>query len=523
MSPLRYLFRFKCALGFILCTLLTAIAAGQNTPDRPNILFILTDDQSIRSVSAYHEAHPWVKTPHIDRLARSGVLFRHAYTGTWCMPARLSMLTGRMPYAVKSMRMEGDYPGAAYDPKLAPFWPKVFRKEGYTTAQIGKWHTGQDAGFGRDWDYQAVWQRPTPDPANILDDSGYYYNQVISFNGAPPIPVDGYATDNYTRWAEDFIRGDNRSADKPWCLWLCYTAPHAPFEPAERHLGTYLDNPVETPADIYPPRPGKPGYMQRMERWHRGKDGLPHKDSPDGVTLQDEVRLYNRTVASIDENLERLVSALRVTGQLENTLVVFTSDQGFAWGQHGFRHKVGPYDANLRAPLIISMPGTVPANRVVTTPVGAIDLVPTFFRFAGIKLPWKMHGHDLASFLNPATEKEPEKAHPVLLSYNGWTFGDDTAAIPPTGHDTHPSGVDWYVSLRDGPYKYIRTLAPNEPEELYNLESDPEELFNLAHAPGQRDRLLHMRKQTITELRRTEAPFVDRIPATATQYSVVYQ
>jgi len=522
MSPLRYLFWFKStlierALGLVLCATLTALAAGQNTPERPNILFILTDDQSNRSVSAYDEAHSWVETPQTDRLARSGVLFRHAYTGTWCMPARLSLLTGRMPYAVKSMRMEGDYPGAAYDPQLAPFWPKVFRQQGYTTAQIGKWHTGQDAGFGRDWDYQAVWQRPTPDPRNILDDSGYYYNQVISFNGAPPIPVDGYATDNYTRWAEDFIRGENRPADQPWYLWLCYTAPHAPFEPAQRHRDVYPDNPVETPADIYPPRPGKPGYMQRMERWHRGEDGLPRKDGPDGALLQEEVRQYNRVVASVDENIERLISALRVTGQLENTLVVFTSDQGFAWGQHGFRHKVGPYDANLRAPLIVSMPGTVPANRVVDTPVGAIDLIPTFFRFAGIDLPWKMHGRDLAPFLDPAREEASESAHPVLLSYNGWTFGDDTATIPTQGHDTHPSGVDWYVSLRDGPYKYIRTLVPNEPEELYNLESDPEELFNLALAPGQKDRLDFLRKRTIAELRRTEAPFVDRISATTTQ------
>lgn len=497
--------------------LLPSNSGAATRPTRPNILFILTDDQSIRSISAYDEAHPWVQTPQIDALARSGVMFRNAYVGTWCMPARLSLLTGRMPYAVKSMRMEGNYPGAAYDPAQAPFWPSVFRKNGYTTAQIGKWHTGQDAGFGRDWDYQAVWQRPTPDPKNILDDSGYYYDQVISFNGGPVEPVEGYATDNYTRWAEDFIRGENRSADKPWYLWLCYTAPHAPFEPARRHEKIYADNPVETPADIYPPRPGKPGYMQKMERWVPGADGLPHKDGPDGPLLQDEIRQYNRVVSGVDENIARLISALRVTGQLENTLVVFTSDQGFAWGQHGFRHKVGPYDANLRTPLIVSMPGTVPAGRVVDTPVGGIDLIPTFFRVAGIDLPWRMHGQDLAPFLDATADHVPasKAASPVLLSYNGWTFGDDTVNVPPSGHDTHPSGVDWYVSLREGPYKYIRTLAPHEPEELYNLESDPEELFNLASAPAQQPRLRHLRALTIQELRRTEAPFVDHLPPVA--------
>lgn len=342
---------------------------------------------------------------------------------------------------------------------------------------------------------------------------------MISFNGAPPRHVPGYATDNYTRWAENFIRGENRPADKPWYLWLCYTAPHGPFEPAKRHEATYRDDPVETPADIYPPRPGKPGYMQKMERWIPGTDGQPHKDAPDGPRLEEEVRQYNRVVSAIDENIARLITALRVTGQLENTLVVFTADQGFAWGQHGFRHKVGPYDANLRAPLIISMPGTVPAGRVVETPVGGIDLIPTFFRFAGIDLPWRMHGRDLAPFLDATTDEVPtaDDAPPVLLSYNGWTFGDDTAAIPVAGHDTHPSGVDWYVSLREGRYKYIRTLKEGEPEELYNLESDPEELFNLASAPAQQERLRRLRARTLAELRRTEAPFVDHLPATNQQ------
>jgi arylsulfatase A-like enzyme len=478
---------------------------------RPNILFILTDDQSIRSISAYREAHAWVRTPQIDTLARNGVLFRNAYIGTWCMPARLSLLTGRMPYAVKSMRMVGNYPGASYNAALAPFWPKVFREHGYTTAQIGKWHTGQDAGFGRDWDYQAVWQRPTPDPKNILDDSGYYYDQRISFNGAPPRHVDGYATDNYTTWAADFIKGENRPADKPWYLWLCYTAPHAPFEPATRHVGDYEGVPVSTPADIYPPRPGTPAYMQEMQRWVSGPDGLPRKGTPKGPTLQSEVRQYNQVVSAVDENIGRLIEALEDSGQLENTLVVFTSDQGFAWGQHGFRHKVGPYDANLRAPLIVSMPGTVPAGKVVESPVGGIDLIPTFFRFAGIELPWRMHGHDLAPLLADSPFEPPSP--PVLLSYNGWTFGDDTARIPEVGHDAHPSGVSWYVSLREGSHKYIRTLTAGETEELYDLDSDPEELFNLASAPAQKSRLDRMRKAVLAELRRTEAPFAEYLPA----------
>ncbi|MDA0284029.1 MAG: sulfatase-like hydrolase/transferase [Planctomycetota bacterium] len=127
---------------------------------RPNILFIYTDDHSYRTVGCYPQSYPWVKTPTIDRLASQGVRFEYAYIGTWCMPSRATLLTGHHQFGVESMRMEGEYPGSAYDPAKCPFWPKTFRDHGYQTAHIGKWHTGVDTGFGRDWDFQIVWNRP---------------------------------------------------------------------------------------------------------------------------------------------------------------------------------------------------------------------------------------------------------------------------------------------------------------------------------------------------------------------------
>ena len=114
---------------------------------KPNILFILSDDQSHRSVGCYPESPDWVKTPHIDSLARDGVRFAHCYMSSWCMAARATLLTGHQSYGVKSMRMEGEYPGSVYNSDDCPFWPSVFRKNGYQTAQIGKWHTGIDNGF----------------------------------------------------------------------------------------------------------------------------------------------------------------------------------------------------------------------------------------------------------------------------------------------------------------------------------------------------------------------------------------
>jgi len=233
--------------------LLAVLLAGSRGAERPNILFIYSDDQSHRTVGCYREeAYPWVRTPHIDRLAARGVRFRHAYIGTWCMPSRATLLTGRHPHGVESMRMEGKYPGSVYDPQKCPFWPKEFRRQGYVTAQIGKWHTGTDTGFGRDWDYQIVWNRPAhPDNA-----PKYYDDQLLSFNGGPPTRTEGYSTDNYTRWAEEFIRGKHREAGKPWYLWLCYGAVHGPSTPADRHRRDYPDVEVPVPADLYPPRAG---------------------------------------------------------------------------------------------------------------------------------------------------------------------------------------------------------------------------------------------------------------------------
>ena len=393
---------------------LTLLLLGLSAPcasaasERPNILFIYTDDHSHRTVSCYPEAYPFVKTPNIDALAKKGVRFKYAYIGTWCMPSRASLLTGHFQHGVESMRMEGKYPGSVYDPEKCPFWPKVFRQNGYQTAQIGKWHTGTDTGFGRDWDYQIVWNRPR----HASNAGNYYKSQITEFNGGEARRVEGYTTDNYTQWAVDYLNGKGREKDKPWYLWVCYGAVHGPFTPAKRHLDDYPDVKIPTPKDIYPPRIGKPKWASEYEKWYRGEDGRPHKKGRrratgemapgkgiHGSDLNSWIRQYHQGVLALDEAVGRLVKTLKETDQYENTLIVFTSDQGFAWGQHGMQNKVAPYDATIRSPLIFSMPNRLPSDQVCKTPVVGPDLIPTFFQFAGIKLPWKMHGQGLSEML----------------------------------------------------------------------------------------------------------------------------
>ena len=495
---------------FVSLLILGSFLGKVTAAARPNILFILADDQSYKTVGCYPESWPWVKTPNIDRLAANGVRFHAAYLGAWCMPSRASLLTGRQPHGVESMRMEGKYPASAYDPRQCPFWPAVFRQQGYQTAQIGKWHTGIDSGWGRDWDHQIVWNRPKH-PENA---GAYYETQILSIDGVEKT-VEGYPADNYTDWACEYIRGKNRDAAKPWYLWLCYGSVHGPSKPAARHKGTYKDAAVPAPVDIFPPRPDKPAYLDKTQAWTRGADGQPiagkndeafgDESSKRKATHADFVRQVNECVPAVDEGVGRLIEALRESGQLENTLIVYSADQGFGMGEHGFRSKLAPYDATYRSPLIVSMPARFPTGQTCATPVNAADLVATFCAMADVQIPWAMHGHDLTPLL-----REPAAAwpHPCLYEFTGERYGSDVANLlreKPAEATYHK--VPWYVSIVQGGLKYIRYLEPGVGEELYDLKADPDELTNRVAESEYATRAAALRSALETELVRTEAGF----------------
>lgn len=511
---MKLLFASILGLLFFTVQLLSA--------ERPNILYIFTDDQSHRTVSCYPEAYSWVNTPNIDALAADGVRFTHAYIGTWCMPSRATMLTGHHQFGIESMRMEGQYPASTYDPELCPFWPRVFRENGYTTAQIGKWHTGVDGGYGRDWDHQIIWNRPKY-PENA---GNYFDDQIVEIDGVKQ-RVSGYTTDWYTERTAKFVRGENRDKDKPWYLWLCFGAVHGPFTPAERHQAEYPDAKVPEPADIYPDsayRKDKPEYVRQRSRWIRNAEGnaeldsgvqqLTVKNAPiHGNTLQNWVRQYQQGVLAIDDAVGKLRVVLKETGQEKNTLIVFASDQGIAWGQKGFQQKIAPYDANIRGPLIMSFPGRIPPGGVCPTPVGGTDIPPTFFAFAGLPLPWKMHGHDLTPLLQ---EPDREWPHPALTVMTARQYGSNTNVIPTDETLYETANVPWWISLSRGNFKYIRTLVEGEVEELYDLKADPEELVNLAFDEAHLERLRSFRMAAMDELHRTEAGMVENLPGFST-------
>lgn len=511
----------RCFLFLIAVILLSRGLAPQllaADSARPNILFIYADDQSLKTVSCYPESPDWVKTPNIDALATQGIRFHRCYLGSWCMPSRASLLTGRLQHGIESMRMSGDYPGSSYDPKQCPMWPAVFREQGYQTAQIGKWHTGVDTGWNRDWDYQIVWNRPKH-PENA---GNYYKDQILTFNGEER-KVDGYSTDNYTKWAVEYIQGKTRQPDKPWYLWLCYGAVHGPTTPADRHKGTYSGNTAPVPADIFGPWPDKPAYLKNTKAWVRGPDGSPFmqkgakkKDSFDvndpGKPYQQWVQQVNECARAVDEGVGQVMAALKASGQLENTLVIYSADQGYALGEHGLNQKQAAYDAAIASPMIISRPGVLPQGKVCRHPINSPDLIATFCQVAGVKAPWKMHGRDISPLLkNPETKDWNE---PMLFTHLGRTYGSDARMVPDAKQQSDSGGVPWYALLRDGRYKYVRTLVEGETEEVYDLDADPDELTNLAAKNEHRELLESLRSKTVSELRRTDAPFLDTMPKT---------
>ena len=486
----------KHLLSLLICLPLLAV------DKKPNILYIFTDDQTHRSVSAYDEAHDWVQTPNIDKLAESGMKFTSCYTGAWCQPSRASKLTGLLQHSLDSLKIT-NYPMAEYGPKTLPFFPAVFRKNGYETACIGKWHLGDDVGHGRDWDYSVIWDRGGPKQNKYA----YFNNSIVRTNGGERKPLGGYTTDKFTELAVDYIN-KQKDDEKPWYLWLCYPGVHGPYTPAERHKDFYKDVEVKVPSNIFGPRQSKPAHLKNMTRWKKDKNGAP-------LGFASQVKKYHNAVKSLDEAVGSLMKALKDSDQLENTVVIFTSDQGFAWGQHGSQEKWLPYDANILAPLIIRAPGITQMGTVSEEAVNGVDITVTIHDLAGIKPQWKMHGRSLMPLL-----KDPSKSlnSSMLMINTTHVYGSKiNQELKAKNYDAFKRrGLYAWMMMRDGKYKYIRHFKDNVIEELYDLEKDPEELNNLAINPEYISKLKNIRAKTIEEFRRKDGDFIDLLPSPRT-------
>ena len=531
---------------------LTAMGVSLQAQDRPNILYIFTDDQSYRFISCYPDAYPFIKTPNIDKLAETGIRFDQAYTGAKCVPSRATSMTGRLQWAVHPGHPEtideAYFRNQAYyeqNPGVQPLprhrlthYPEDLRRAGYYTGFIGKWAFSKWAGgefrHGVDWDWSVQWDRDIE--GNYWN---YFWDQKVRINGSEPVDLLGYSTDRYTDYTVAFIEERARNPEQPWYMFLNYGAVHAPSHPPKRHEGIYDDEPApEIPPGVFGPRPSKPVHYQDMSRWVLEADGtITNK----GKTLEYWVKLYTRCGIAIDEGVGRIVEALEQTGQLDNTIIVFTSDNGYVLGHHGMRGKIEHYVDAIKVPFIVSNPRRFPQGKVVAkAPINGPDIYRTFVEWAQATPTDPMPGRVMTPLLRePESEDVIEAWNQVhtMMTYTDKDLYDPWEMVrrlkhkewgrlilggkprqeegePALGiHDNHDSYVPMYITTLDGTYKYTRYINPDRIEELYNLEADPLELDNLAIQPARKDKLLQMRAECLRAVKiHGGGPFAELLP-----------
>jgi N-acetylglucosamine-6-sulfatase len=416
---------------------------------RPNIVFILLDD--LRWDALGCTGHPFVKTPNIDRIAREGALFDNFFvTTSLCSPSRASILTGQYAHR-HGVTHNGNNDKLSH--QLVTF-PRLLHDAGYETAFIGKWHMGDDDT-----------PRPGFDHWVAMPGQGAYQNPALNINGRP-IKEQGYMTDVLNRYAAEYL---NRSHAKPFVLYLGHKAPHAPSPPAERHKELYSNHPIPRRPNFNDTLEGKPALLRRWQ-------GKPPAQ-PDPQRYDPLIRNQLGALMAIDEGVGQIFQALEKSGQLDNTLLVFTSDNGFFWGEHTLGDKRYSYEESIRDPLLMRYPRLTKAGTNIDQQALNIDLAPTFLDAAGVRVPAHMQGRSLLPLLK-GNDKGWRQS--FLMEY----FIDPAfPQIPP------------YRGVRTSRWKYTHYVELESADELYDLQADPYEMKNLINDPAAARALKDMKEQ----------------------------
>jgi N-acetylglucosamine-6-sulfatase len=483
----------KRLLPACLALAMPAFSAG-----RPNIVFIFTDDHALQAISAYGKRFAeMAPTPNIDRIAKEGMLFERSYCGnSICGPSRATILTGKHSHL--NGFMDNDF--SRFDGNQ-PTFPKMLQKAGYETAVIGKWHlVSNPTGFDH-------WE--------VLPGQGSYYNpDFIQMDGSTK-RFPGYVTDLITDKSIDWLKG-RKDQSKPFILMTQQKAPHRNWVPAERHMkifdGINLPEP-ETLFDTYGNRiaavseqamtvskhftwghdmllHGKPTdprfakqdwgnheYTRMSPEQKKAFDkaygpeneaflaALPSMSDEDLTRwkYQRYMKNYLRCIRAVDENIGRLLAYLDESGLAENTIVIYSSDQGFYLGEHGWYDKRWMFEESLAMPFIIRWPGVVKPGVRSKAMIQNIDYAPTFLNAAGAKIPEDMQGASLVPVLKNEG-KAPE----------GWR---EAIHYQYSGENTH--NVAAHDGVRNGRYKLMHFPKTKE-WMLFDLEKDPQEMRNVA-------------------------------------------
>ena len=444
---------------------------------RPNIVFVLTDDHAAHAISAYGSVVN--ETPRIDEIAEHGWRFDNCFvTNSLCTPSRAAILTGTYSH------VNGVY--SLFTPFEAsqPTFLSLLKEAGYRTAMIGKWHMGH--GDGHDPENVDHWE--------VLPGQGDYWDPMF-INAEGRHRIEGYATDIITDLATEWVESldDDDGDDRPWCVLVWHKAPHRAWEPKPEHRELY-EEPRPLPRtfwDDYETRTSSVRRTTMRVADHLNLEDLK-EDPPEGLSYEEEavwkyqryMRDYLACVHSVDENVGRLIDWLRDRGDFDDTMLIYSSDQGFFLGDHGWFDKRLMFEESLRMPFLVSYPTGIDAGEVHDGIVSNVDMAQTILDAAGVAHHGRMQGR---SFW-PDLQRDPDApAAAEGVYYRYWENEDFIHRAPAHyGYRTDRYKLIYYYNDSfglpfTGPFKY-------PPEwELYDLDTDPDELRNVAGDPAYAD------------------------------------
>ena len=486
-----------------------------NSPaKRPNIVFIMTDDHASHAMSCYGSKIN--KTPNLDRLAKEGILFNNCFcTNSICAPSRAVILTGKYSHINGKI----DNSNKPFDGSQQTY-PKLLQKAGYDTAMIGKWHLRSDpTGFD-------FWR--------VLPGQGSYYSPDFVEMDGKKKRYEGYCSDLITDFSIDWL--ENRpDKSKPFLLISQHKTPHRPWSPHVRHLGKYKHGTIPEPDTLFPDHSKRSPASEESEmslRDHfswghdmkfKGENLFPEyfttgwghgeykrmtpeeqrqwdahyepeneafiKEMKAGNLTEDDVvrwkyqrymHDYLGTIAAMDESVGRLLDYLDDSGLAENTIVVYTSDQGFYLGDHGWFDKRFMYEHSLRMPFLVRYPKQIKPGSVNGDIVVNIDFAPTFLDYAGVTVPQDIQGESIRPLLNGKSPRDWRTA----MYYHYYEY--------PAVHQ-----VKRHYGIRTQRHKLIHFYHDIDAWELYDLKKDPNELNNLIDDPTQAKTIAKLKQQLI--------------------------
>ncbi len=443
-------------------------SAAEDT--RPNIVFILIDD--LRYDTFGYMDHPFIETPNIDALASTGLQFRNAFvTTSLCSPARASFLTGQFMHHHKVVdNADLMQPGTVT-------FPQLLNDSGYETAFIGKWHMGGSSDAAR----------PGFDHWVSFAGQGTYApgKQMLNVNGKH-VPRQTYITDELTDYATDWLA--DRDRNRPFMLYLSHKGVHGLYDPAERHRDRYRDKEFDPPKTMALPDAndlGTPMWVRdQRNSWHGVE--FPYYGRSN-QSIAEMYKHYCEMILSIDDSVGRIMQTLGQQGFEQNTLVIFTSDGGHLWGEHGLIDKRCAYEESIRIPMLLQGPSLVQPGTRCDQLVANIDIAPTLVELAGLPVPAWMDGRSLRTLLDRAGDDPPWREN-LLYEYY-WE-----PAFPQT-----PTTF----ALRGQRFKLIQYHGIWDIDELYDLTLDPQETTNLIDHSEHQPLVADLRRQLYERLRQT--------------------